>query len=151
MIKQGKSYSKDGHIAFIVGKEFKTVEGIPTIVEEQAKKFIASDEKTDYIKLGEQFIFFVKENDDLEKIRVAGHEIRTKLAKSAEEIFIAGEGEHVLALAEGLALSNYQFLKYFKDADKKRYKLKDICLLGDFNQQVIEKLNNTNKAVYWSR
>lgn len=151
MIKQSKSYSKDSHIVFVLGKQFKNVEGVPTIVEEQAKKFIASDEKTDYIKLGEQFIFFVKENDDLEKMRVAGHEIRTKLAKSAEEIFIAGEGEHVLALAEGLALSNYQFLKYFKDADKKRYKLKDICLLGDFNQQVIEKLNNTNKAVYWSR
>lgn len=151
MIKQGKSYSKDGHIAFIVGKEFKAVEGIPTSLEEQAKKFIASDEKTDYIKLGEQFIFFVKENDDLEKIRVAGHEIRTKLAKSAEEIFIAGEEEHVLALAEGLALSNYQFLKYFKDADKKRYQLKHICLLGDFDQLAIKKLNNTNKAVYRSR
>src|SRR5690554_8160690 len=120
MIKQGKSYSKDGHIAFIVGNEFKTVEGIPTIVEEQAKKFIASDDKTDYIKLGEQFIFFVKENDDLEKMRVAGYEIRTKLSKEAKELFISGKGASALALAEGLALSNYQFLKYFKDADKKR-------------------------------
>ncbi|MEO8934726.1 MAG: peptidase M17, partial [Xanthomarina sp.] len=111
MIKQGKLYSKDGHIAFIVGKEFKTAEGVPAIVEEQAKKFIASDEKTDYIKLGDQFVFFIKENNDLEKIRVAGHELRTKLNKSAKELFILGKGAPVLALAEGLALSNYQFLK----------------------------------------
>ncbi|WP_417265234.1 leucyl aminopeptidase family protein [Brumimicrobium sp.] len=151
MIKQGKSYSKDGHIAFIVGNEFKTVEGIPTIVEEQAKKFIASDEKTDYIKLGEQFIFFVKENDDLEKMRVAGYETRTKLSKEAKELFISGKGASALALAEGLALSNYQFLKYFKDADKKRYQLENITLLDAFEAKDIIRLNNTTKAVYWSR
>lgn len=151
MIKQGKSYSKDGHIAFIVGNEFKTVEGIPTIVEEQAKKFIASDDKTDYIKLGEQFIFFVKENDDLEKMRVAGYETRTKLSKEAKELFISGKGASALALAEGLALSNYQFLKYFKDADKKRYQLENITLLDAFEAKDISRLNNTTKAVYWSR
>ena len=151
MIKQGKLYSKDGHIAFIVGKEFKTLEGVPNIVEEQAKKFIASDEKTNYIKLGDQFIFFVKENTDLEKIRVAGFELRAKLDKSAEAIFISGKGAAVLALAEGLALSNYQFLKYFKDADKKRYKLKSITLLDAFEAKDISRLNNTTKAVYWSR
>src|SRR5690554_6449305 len=151
MIKQGKSYSKDGHIAFIVGKEFKTVEGIPTIVEEQAKKFIASDDKTDYIKLGEQFIFFVKENEDLEKLRVAGHEIRTKLTKEAKELFISGNGATALALAEGLVLSNYQFLKYFKDADKKRFQLESIVLLAPFDNKEISRLNNTIKAVYWSR
>nr|WP_299202012.1 M17 family metallopeptidase [uncultured Brumimicrobium sp.] len=151
MIKQGKSYSKDGHIAFIVGNEFKTVEGIPTIVEEQAKKFIASDDKTDYIKLGEQFIFFVKENDDLEKMRVAGYETRTKLSKEAKELFISGKGVSALALAEGLALSNYQFLKYFKDADKKRYQLENITLLDAFEAKDISRINNTTKAVYWSR
>src|SRR5690554_4228681 len=151
MIKQGKSYSKDGHIAFIVGKEFKSVEGISATVEEQAKKFIASDEKTDYIKLGEQFIFFVKENEELEKIRVADHEIRTKLNKKAEEIFISGKGSNALALAEGLSLSNYQFLKYFKEADKKRYQLKNITLLDSFEAKEISRLNNTIKAVYWSR
>src|SRR5690554_1966799 len=106
MIKQGKSYSKDGHIAFNVRNEFKTVESNPKIVEEQTKKFIASDDKTDYIKLGEQFIFFVKENDDLEKMRVAGYETRTKLSKEAKELFISGNGATALALAEGLALSN---------------------------------------------
>ena len=130
MIKQSKSYLADGHIAFIVGKKFTATEGVSKIVSEQAEKFIASEDETDYLKIGNQFVFFVKENKDLEKIRVAGHDIRTKLSKTAEEIFISGDGATALALAEGLELSNYQFLKYFKDADKKRYLLKEISLLG---------------------
>lgn len=151
MIKQSKSYKVDGHIAFVVGKKFNNIEGVSKIVSEQAEKFIASEEETDFLKLGDQFIFFVKENEDLEKMRVAGHDIRTKLSKTAEEIFISGEGKATLALAEGLELSNYQFLKYFKDADKKRYHLKEIHLLGDFDKKEIEHLNNTNIAVYWAR
>lgn len=151
MIKQGKAYTQGGHIAFIVGKEFKTIEGLSTLVEEQAQIFIASDDQTDYIKLGSQFIFFVKENDDLEKVRVAGHELRTKLDKSADEIFISGKGANALALAEGLALSNYQFLKYFKAAESMRYQLKNIILLDAFEAREINRLNNTNKAVYWAR
>ncbi|PWH86991.1 leucyl aminopeptidase family protein [Brumimicrobium oceani] len=151
MIKQSKSYSKNGHIAIVLDTEFKSIENLPDIVAEQAEKFLSSDDKTDYIKLGEQFIFFVKKNDELEKMRVAGYEIRKTLAKSAEEIFISGEGAETLALAEGLALSNYQFLKYFKDAEKKRYQLKDISLLNTFDEKAISRLNNTTKAVYWSR
>lgn len=151
MIKQGELYSKDGHIAFIIGKEFQTVEGVSPLVEEQAKKFIASDDETDYLKLGDRFIFFVKEHTDLEKLRVAGHDLRTKLDQAAEDLFISGKGAQALALAEGLALSNYQFLKYFKEADKKRYQLKNIILLDTFEAKAISNLNHTTKAVYWSR
>ncbi|MCX7546830.1 M17 family metallopeptidase [Xanthomarina sp. F1114] len=151
MIKQGELYSKDGHIAFIIGKEFQTVEGVSPLVEEQAKKFIASDDETDYLKLGDRFIFFVKEHTDLEKLRVAGHDLRTKLDQAAEDLFISGKGAQALALAEGLALSNYQFLKYFKEADKKRYRLKNIILLDTFEAKAISNLNHTTKAVYWSR
>ena len=151
MIKQTKSYSADGHIAFIVGKKFTATEGVSKIVSEQAEKFIASEDETDYLKIGSQFVFFVKENKDLEKIRVAGHDIRTKLSKTAEEIFISGDGATALALAEGLELSNYQFLKYFKDADKKRYLLKQISLLGKVDAKELSTLNNVLKSVYWAR
>src|SRR5690554_8084962 len=84
-------------------------------------------------------------------MRVAGYETRTKLSKEAKELFISGNGATALALAEGLALSNYQFLKYFKDADKKRYQLESITLLDAFEAKDINRLNNTTKAVYWSR
>src|SRR5690554_8219403 len=84
-------------------------------------------------------------------MRVAGYETRTKLSKEAKELFISGKGASALALAEGLALSNYQFLKYFKDAGKKRYQLENITLLDAFEAKDISRLNNTTKAVYWSR
>ncbi len=151
MIKQTKSYSTDGHIAFIVGEKFNNMEGVSKIVSEHAEKFIASEEETDYLKIGNQFVFFVKENKDLEKIRVAGHDIRTKLSKTAEEIFISGDGATALALAEGLQLSNYQFLKYFKDAEKKRYHLKEISLLGKVDAKELSTLNNVLKSVCWAR
>ena len=151
MIKQTKTYLADGHIAFIVGKKFNNIEGVSKIVSEQAEKFIASEEETDFMKMGDQFIFFVKENENLEKIRIAGHDIRTKLSKTVEAIFISGDGAAALALAEGLELSNYQFLKYFKDADKKRFHLKEISLLGKVDAKELSTLNNVLKSVYWAR
>lgn len=151
MIKQAKSYKADGHIAIIVGKQLTNIEGVSEIVSQQAEKFMNSEEDSDYLKLGEQFIFFVKENENLEKMRVAGHSIRTKLSKSATQIFISGEGKSALALAEGIVLSNYQFLKYFKDADKKRFALSEVSLLGAFDVKDIKTLNNTIKSVLWAR
>ena len=151
MIKQSKSYSADGHIAFIVGEKFNSIEGVSKIVSEQAEKFIASEDETDFLKIGNQYVFFVKENDNLEKIRLAAFDIRSKLTKTAEEIFIAGDGASALALAEGLQLSTYQFLKYFKDADKKRFHLKEISLLGKVDAKEVATLNNVLKSVYWAR
>lgn len=151
MITQGKKYGQNDHIVFVVGNELKVKVEIPSLVEDYAKKFIESEEKTDYLKIGEQFFFFVKKDEELEKLRVAGHTIRKQLTKSAKAIFVEGEGKEVLALAEGLALSNYQFLKYFKDTEKKRYHLKEIILLGDFEKAELSRLNNTLKAVWWAR
>lgn len=151
MIKQVKSYEAGGHLAILTGKEFSGIEGVPTMVAEHAQKFIDSSDDSDYLKLGEQFIFFVKENENLEKLRVAGHAIRTKLARTAESIYIAGAGEQALALAEGLVLSNYQFLKYFKEAEKKKYALENIFLTGNFDEKQLSVLNNTLKSVCWAR
>ena len=137
MIKIAKSYKADGHLAIILGKKYTAIEGVSTIVSDQAQKFMKSSDDSDFLKLGEQFIFFVREQDDLEKMRVAGHAIRTKLSRTADTLFISGQGEKALALAEGVALSSYQFLKYFKDAEKKRYALSSVQLLGDFDKKAI--------------
>lgn len=151
MIKQIKTYEANGHIAFILGKTSPAIEGVSTIVTELAQKFMDSEDESDYLKMGEQYIFFVKETENLEKLRVAGSTIRTKLTKTATEIQVVGTGETAIALAEGIALSNYQFLKYFKDADKKKYALSSISLVGTFDETRLTKLNNTLKAVFWAR
>ena len=66
-------------------------------------------------------------------------------------ITIIGKKEGVLTVAEGFALSNYQFLKYFKDADKKKYALETIFVIGKFGKDEITNLNNVIKSVVWAR
>ena len=123
----------------------------PAYITEAFKSFQTTETQEDFIKIGNQFYFFVKENTDLEKMRVAGFNIRQKLAKETTALTIVGNGETALALAEGLALSNYQFLKYFKDADTREYALENIYLLGDVATEEINRMNNVIKAVFWAR
>ncbi|MBC35812.1 MAG: peptidase M17 [Bacteroidetes bacterium] len=55
--------------------------------------------------------------------------------------------ELLLAFAEGLALSNYQFLKYFTKADKKRNSLNDIEVVSEIATAAdLEELNNVCDA-----
>jgi leucyl aminopeptidase len=151
MITLVKTYQADSHIAFIVGKKFQAVEGVSKMVTDFAKKFIKSDDDFDFLKLGDQFVFFIKSTDSMEKMRVKGHSIRTKLPRLATSIFISGDEKQTLALAEGLVLSNYQFIHYFKDADKKKFALESVNVLGEVNKKAVQQLNNTLKAVCWAR
>ncbi|MCT4582347.1 MAG: leucyl aminopeptidase [Flavobacteriales bacterium] len=75
-----------------------------------------------------------KENtyQNVEKVRKAGAKILSELngAKVAN-VHVFGNEASSLAMAEGMALANYQFLKYFKDADKKQNALAAISLISD--------------------
>ena len=115
------------------------------------QNFISSDLQEDFVKIGAQFIFFVKQNPDLEKLRIAGYAIRQKLDRKVTELTLVGNSEQALALAEGIALSNYQFLKYFSDADDKEYLLDTLYLLSDVTAEQINEMNQVIKAVYWAR
>lgn len=136
---------------YIVEESTVLEASVPSYIQEVFASFKSSEEKEDFIKIGTQTYFFVKPNTDLEKNRVAGFNIRQKLDKSVAEVLILGNGESTLALAEGLALSNYQFLKYLSDANERKYALTSILINGDVSEQSIEKLNNVIKAVYWAR
>lgn len=136
---------------YIVEESTVLEASVPSYIQEVFASFKSSEEKEDFIKIGTQTYFFVKPNTDLEKNRVAGFNIRQKLDKSVAEVLILGNGESTLALAEGLALSNYQFLKYLSDANERKYALTSILINGDVSEHSIEKLNNVIKAVYWAR
>ena len=111
---------------------------------------ISTDKKAkdfDYVKNGDHFIFTVKAKDE-EGLRKVGYKIRTLLPKTTKSIDI--EGAKAEYIAEGLLLSNYQFLKYFKDKKEKAYALKSInWVKGD--KKTADYLNNTAKAVCWAR
>ena len=151
MIAEIKKYTQDTSLVFVLGKKNYLSEEENSNLYEFASNFIAGNEEFDYLKTGSQFIFFVKESDVKEKLRVAGHKVRTHLNKSETEITIVSKKEHSIYVAEGLALSNYQFLKYFKDATKKKYALEKINVVGKFDTNLITTLNNSIKAVLWAR
>jgi leucyl aminopeptidase len=150
MIKLEKKIDLKSNLVFIISKKFKFEEKISTFIKEGLKNFIESKSDFNYIKSSTQSVFFVKENLDIEKIRIVGFKIRENLPKDEKSIGIIGEKNQVLTLAEGLALSSYQFLKYFSDAEKKKFKLERIEVFSP-SQTEINRLNNIIKAVYWSR
>ena len=151
MISEIKKHTQETSLVFVLGKKNYLSEEENANIYEFASNFINGNEDFDYIKNGDKFTIFVKESDSKEKLRVAGHKVRTHLNKSATEITIVSKKEYSLVVAEGLALSNYQFLKYFKDANKKKYALEKINVVGKFDSNEINKLNNTIKAVLWAR
>src|SRR5690606_1955616 len=138
-------------VVYIVNGQTVIDNQLPNYIQEAFTSFKNSDKKEDFVKIGESVYFFVKEDEDLEKMRVFGFNIRQKLDKKANTITIAGNGETTLALAEGLALSNYQLLKYYKDADDREYALEHIYVFCDISESRISPMNNTVKAVCWAR
>ena len=79
-------------------------------------------------------------------------EIRFYDIKSITVVHIDGSCEAVLAYAEGLALANYQFLKYLKEQDKKKTSLTEIriaCPLVE--DRCVDNLQHLVDAVYITR
>ena len=74
------------------------------------------------------------ESKRLEKARERGAALLKKcnVAKFEEVEFVsASDSDLSLYVAEGMALANYQFLKYFSEPDKKRNTLKAIYIEAD--------------------
>lgn len=62
------------------------------------------------------------------------------------------DGRLTLSLFEGLALSNYQFIKYFKDAAEKRTPLTEISIVSDdITGTEIQTQSALIEAVYFAR
>jgi leucyl aminopeptidase len=60
--------------------------------------------------------------------------------------------DYCLSFTEGLALSSYRFVKYYKEADKKRSPLREIRLMDPLvDEQTISELNNLLQAVFYAR
>jgi leucyl aminopeptidase len=87
-------------------------------------------------------IYFPDPKADLSKqketLRIECAGLTKKInANKSNAITVIANGHDALALAgaEGLALANYQFLRYFSDADKKQNSLKIIEIAGECSQQ----------------
>lgn len=151
MIHFSKQINVEASLVILVKDTTVLASEISELIKNQLSNFQNSDAKFDFLKLGKQYIFFVKEDTDLETMRVHGFTIRQQMDRKITELYILGDGETALALAEGVELSNYQFIKYFKDADDREFLLENIYMNGDVSEADIKEMNNTILAVYWAR
>lgn len=142
-LKKAKKYNAKSNLLLLI----KDVKDIPTaLVDAKELDFIKQElkNKNELIALNHfpQWVFVLlqkEEKDDfkrLEKYRRNG----TKLVELANKqklkevtmVDFVNQKEAILALAEGMALANYQFLKYMtKDIDDKKNNLSTIGLISD--------------------
>ena len=151
MIQLLSNRNEKDNVVFVFNTKEPNLSQLPESLQGFAKAFIEGKKEEDYIKSGDQYLFFIKGNDNLEKMRLAGFSIRKQLDKSINQLCFVGEGLETLATVEGFLLSNYQFLKYFKEQKEMKYALEEVTVQGSFTESEIQSLSNTIKAVYWAR
>ncbi|TNE53954.1 MAG: peptidase M17 [Bacteroidetes bacterium] len=133
---------------FIVSKKGKV--DVPTNLRDFYEAFKKSQKSFESFRLSDRTIAFGEQKKEVEQLRIYGYNFRKALSKEEKEVEISGLPEAVWSVGEGLALSNYQFLVYFKDANKRKYGLRKVGLKGVSADKVTE-LNNLVKAVSWTR
>jgi leucyl aminopeptidase len=150
IVKKGLELHENTSLILILGKGVLKKNQIELfLTKESAERFLNSDKKFDYLKLEEKFIFLVKEDQKAEDFRVLGSKIQGLVSDSIEEISLVGKEKYVLSVAEGIALANYQFNRFFTKA--KSNKLQTIFVQEEINDDKMLELNNTIKSVYWTR
>lgn len=131
MIIKTNKLPRNGHVILLAG----SIDAIPakhlTAEERKYVKKLASEEKKEAIaidRLGKwTFIQLIKQEDSehkrLENCRKAGDSLGGRLnsmkAGSVTIVDISARPAETLALAEGMELGGYQFLKYKKDREEK--------------------------------
>lgn len=153
IIKLISKVSKSPVTIYVINK---TIKNKNTEIPEQFKDFVTvflkSDAHLDFIRQADNtWVFFLKEREDAEKNRMLGFAVRKQLPQNIEKISIVNDAEIGLQIAEGIALSNYQFLKHRSDRKEKEFALQAIEIMGRLEQKTVNKLNNTIKAVFWGR
>jgi leucyl aminopeptidase len=150
-LKHSGELSLLSSIVIVSNKKTKVDKSLSEDVHSFHKKFQKGEEKFDFLKTMNGFIFFVKEDQKVEDLRVAGAKLLGYLTKEHTSLSFTGESEAILAVTEGLLLSSYQFIAYFKDAEKKKLGLTEVFLPTDISQKKIDELVSIAKAVFWAR
>ena len=139
-------------LVVLVGKKSDIPSKLPKVVEEELALFQKKEgQEFLYLPIKGKHFIFVKEQATDEKTRIMGSKVRSVLPKEVKSVLIDGSKTASLLLAEGLGLSNYQFLRYRKEAEKEKYALERIDFTAKITSSVIDELAATLKAVYWAR
>jgi leucyl aminopeptidase len=114
-----------------------------------------------YVSEGSHTFVFIADNQkkrhlNLEHFRVAGNNLLKVLniekIKEATLIDTIGDKELALAFYEGMALGNYQFLKYFKDAEKRKNSFKTLRIASEgISEADIQEFQSVIQQTLWAR
>ncbi|MDR0802666.1 leucyl aminopeptidase [Fluviicola sp.] len=139
-------------LVVLVGKKTETQIKLPKIISEELEAF-QKKEDAQFLHLplkGKHYVF-IKDQATTEKQRIMGNKLRGALPKEVKSIFIDGGKSNSLLVAEGFALSCYQYLKYRKEAAKEKFALETIDFNAKITAATISELNAMLKAVFWAR
>lgn len=137
------------------GLNNEEIEFVKNEISVKEKKCVTVNQLNRYVII--QLIDTKKEKyKSLESLRKAASAIHGVLADTkTEAVTIAdadGKAQETLAFAEGLILSNYQFLKYKKDKEKEQFTLKNINVFSKIiNSKQLNELQIVTDAVSISR
>jgi len=152
MILQTKQQSdQQDALLLIAGKKAGKVTGLSETVAEEWSRFTLQEEPLRTLTLHGKHYVFINEQKTGEEYRVAGHKARVFLPKTVATVCIHGTKHESLLVAEGLLLSNYQFIHYRRDAEKERYALQQIDFTAKIHDDAINELQSVIKAVSWAR
>ena len=108
------------------------------------------DNKSVTINRYNQFVFVQKTDEKLEGNRLAAKALHSSICQEKiahiTVVDLSNQPKVAWAFTEGLALSNYQFLKYF--TDKKENSLKEISLHSANGDEEINQLNAVIEGTY---
>ena len=157
VIKNVKNPSKHSvQVHLIARKEDAAKLKLPAGSKSRVAQNISS-KGTMFVNQGNEQAVVILNNhkNDIEKVRVAGSKLTAYCnEEKIKRLHISGtvNFELVLAFVEGLALSNYQFLKYFSDAKKRSNSLAAIEVThADVKKQHLEELRQVVASVFETR
>ncbi len=135
-----------------------------TEVNKKEKSYLSDVLKEDFtfktLNRYDELVFVVKVSKDSdhlkqEKVRKAGASICTLVNQEKQKevaVYDKTNGKWSLAVAEGIALANYQFIKYFKDAKKRKNTLSNVFVQSSsVSKGDVSDLNNVVEATCWAR
>lgn len=152
-------YSK-GAISFIFEKEINLPKYLKKTDIEYVKNQLEIEKNVIPIHHNSNisYLIVIKKKQTHEDFRKKGAELFSQLKTNKETILsIDGSNIHqleALAFAEGIVLSGYQFLKYFKEEEqqKKRHSITEINVFHDKIVGIMTtNINHMLKATYWAR
>ena len=160
-LKHEKRFSKDAHLAIIVSPD--SPEKVTDLSEQEAAYLAGQlQNKSKLITINQytRRIYVVVAPDkkteisNQEALRDAGHQLQKLLKQDkVEELYVTDTtgAKGALFLAEGIVLSNYEFLTYKSDKTASN-SLKTVVVADDnVNEQEVSELNNLLQAVYITR